>query len=132
MLTGLLGGAATISIWFMFIYAIFTSILLCNCCACSLTWKKWLGMFDLVVFRFISIICTGLAIGQLNAFKEEHLGQNDDFTKAVEEIIDKAVAAITLTLVTQIFGLLTTLWWTYVVFSPEVKYEEPKVELNNV
>ena len=89
-------------------------------------------MFDLVVFRFISIICTGLAIGQLNAFKEEHLGQNDDFTKAVEEIIDKAVAAITLTLVTQIFGLLTTLWWTYVVFSPEVKYEEPKVELNNV
>jgi len=135
MLSGLLGGAAVVSIWFMIIYAIFTSILLCNCCACSTTIMKWLGVFDLIIFRFVSILCTGLAIAELNDFKKEHLDQNDDFVNAVKELIESAVTAITLSLVTQIFGLIATFWWTYIVFSPKhetVKTEEPKGEMPDV
>jgi hypothetical protein len=112
MLSGLLGTNSTLSFWLMILYTIFTSILLCNCCNCSLSAKKVCGIID-TFMRFFTVIFTGLAIQDLKDFKEEYLNSDDSFAVAVEAVIDAAIDRIAITLVLQIMCLLMTLWWVY-------------------
>ncbi len=115
MLTGLFGGDGTISFWFMVIYALFSSIMLCNCCQCTTGTMKWIGIIDLII-RCVSIVCTGLTIGELRSFANTHLNSNDDFTVAVLLIIDAATLRIAVTLIIQLLAFSVTTWWMYLAF----------------
>jgi len=76
---------------------------------------KWIGIIDLVI-RCISILCTGLTIGELNDFNETHLASTDAFTITMKEIVDAAVARIAVTLVIQLLAVSVTGWWMYLAF----------------
>jgi len=115
MLTGLLGGSGSVSFWFILIYTIFSSILSCNCCQCSTGAMKWIGIINLII-RCISIPCTGLTIAELKDFNETHCTATDDFTVAVKEIVDTAIARIAVTLVIQLLAVSVTRWWMYLAF----------------
>ena len=72
--------------------------------------RKVFGIID-VSIRFISIICTGLTIRDLEAFKDKYLDEDDSFALELESVVDAGIARIQITMILQIVALLITSWW---------------------